>query len=160
MTAPPRLAVFGLGKRYAVPVLQEVDLDVAPGEVHALLGANGAGKSTLSKIVAGLTPASAGRMELDGRPYAPANKAAAERAGVQIVQQELNLIPTLTVAENLFFGRLPARLGWVRRGELRRRAEAALRRFGLEDVDPDRRCGDLGVGSRQLIEIDAAVDRP
>ena len=160
MTAPPRLAIFGLGKRYAVPVLQEVDLEVAPGEVHALLGANGAGKSTLSKIVAGLTPASTGRMELDGHPHAPASKAAAERAGVQIVQQELNLIPTLTVAENLFFGRLPSWGGWVRRGELRRRAEAALRRFGLEDVDPDRRCGELGVGTRQLIEIAAAVDRP
>src|SRR5437764_362787 len=94
--AEPLLTLRGMGKSYATPVLQDVNLDVLPGEVHALMGANGAGKSTLARIVSGLAVADSGVMTLGGSEYHPHKKAEAESRGVQIVQQELTLIPTLT----------------------------------------------------------------
>ena len=103
------LELSGIGKTYAAPVLSGVSASFRAGEVHALLGANGAGKSTLSRIVAGLVRPSAGAMRFAGQAYAPADKRAAEACGVQIVQQELNLVPTLSVAENLLLTRLPRR---------------------------------------------------
>lgn len=159
MSSAPRLEIRGLCKRYAAPVLDRFDWEVAPGEVHALMGANGAGKSTLARIVAGLAQPDAGAMSLDGVAHSPTSKRAAEHAGVVIVLQELNILPTLTIAENLFLDRLPRRWGWVAWRELRRRAQAALERVGLNDVDPEMRAGDLGVGHRQLVEIAAALDR-
>ncbi|MGH9318778.1 MAG: ATP-binding cassette domain-containing protein, partial [Vicinamibacteria bacterium] len=117
-----RLALSAIRKSYAARVLDGVDLALKPGEVHALLGANGAGKTTIARIVAGLVRPDGGVMELDGRPYAPSSKAEAERLGVQIVQQELNLFGTLTVAENLFFSSLPTRGGLVDRAKLESRA--------------------------------------
>ncbi len=159
MSSAPRLEIRGLCKRYAAPVLDRFDWEVAPGEVHALMGANGAGKSTLARIVAGLAQPDAGAMSLDGVAHSPTSKRAAEHAGVVIVLQELNILPTLTIAENLFLDRLPRRWGWVAWRELRRRAQAALERVGLNDVDPEMRAGDLGVGHRQSVEIAAALDR-
>src|SRR3954452_7720856 len=85
----PMLALRGLGKTYATPVLQDIDLDFMPGEVHALMGSNGAGKSTLARIVSGLVRADSGTMIALGKPYRPLKKVEAEAAGVQIVQQEL-----------------------------------------------------------------------
>lgn len=154
------LSLRGLGKRYAGWVLRDVDLDVHPGEVHALIGANGAGKSTLVKIVSGLVAPSAGRMTLAGSPHAPSGKAQAERAGVQIVQQELNLIGTLSIAENLMLNRLPRRAGWIRYRRLDDEARRALARMGLEALDPAMRVDRLGVGRQQLVEIAAALARP
>ena len=156
----PLLQVRGLGKRYAAPVLTGVDLDLRPGEVHALVGANGAGKTTLARIVCGLTAPDGGAMTLGGAPYAPRSKAEAERAGVQVVMQELNLVGTLTVGENLFLGRLPRRLGFVDYARLRRRAAEALAAVGLEAVDPETPVARLGVGQQQLVEIAAALARP
>lgn len=156
----PLFACRGLSKHYGgVPVLRDVDFDVRRGEIHALLGANGAGKSTLSKLIAGLVCPTAGTMRLAGGDYGPRGKREAERVGVQIVHQELNLIPTLSVAENLFFGRLPQRAGMLRRGELRRRAGDLLQRFGLGWLDQDQPVAALGVGQRQLVEIAAALAR-
>src|SRR3954453_1198426 len=120
--APPVLTLRELGKTYAAPALEHVNLDFFPGEVHALLGANGAGKSTLARIVSGLVWADRGVMALAGSPYRPAKKLDAESRGVQIVQQELTLIPTLSIAENLFLHELPARWGMVRFGLLRSQA--------------------------------------
>lgn len=159
MTAP-LLSIRGLSKSYAAPVLRAVDLDLNPGEVLALMGANGAGKSTLARIVAGLGPPDAGAMTLEGAAYRPASKHAAEALGVQIVQQELTLLPTLTVAENLFLDRLPTRLGLVRFGELRRLAAEALERVGLGSIDPETPTSRLGVGERQLVEIARSLARP
>ncbi len=153
------LRVTGMTKRYATTVLDACDLQLRTGEVHALLGANGAGKSTLCRIIAGLVEPTAGSMTLAGVPYAPADKQQAEAAGVQIVQQELNLIPTLSVAENLLLTRMPRRLGVIRRGVLHARARAALDRFGLHDVDTHTPVGSLGVGRQQMVEIAAALDR-
>lgn len=158
-TQEPRLRTCSLGKRYAVPVLEGVDFECRPGEVHALIGANGAGKSTLAKIVCGLVPPDAGTMAFEGSPYAPAGKPDAEAAGIHIVHQELNLIGTLSVAENLFLSRLPRRFGVVDRSRLRRDAREALARMDLGELDSDAPVAQLGVGVRQQIEIAAALSR-
>ncbi|WP_417375908.1 sugar ABC transporter ATP-binding protein [Gimesia maris] len=149
----------GVCKDYVVRVLDEARLELRPGEIHALLGANGAGKSTLCKIIAGLTPATAGSMLLNGVPYYPVDKRFAESLGVQIVQQELNLIPTLSVAENLLLGRYPQLWGVINRRRLHEQARAALDRFGLQEIDTDQSAGSLGVGQQQMLEIAAALDR-
>ncbi|QDT42169.1 Ribose import ATP-binding protein RbsA [Gimesia alba] len=154
-----RFAAQHLSKDYVVRVLDDVAFELRAGEIHALLGANGAGKSTLCKIIAGLTPATEGSMQLNGSPYAPEDKRFAELLGVQIVQQELNLIPTLSVAENLLLGRYPQRWGIIDRRELHQRARAALDRFGLSDIRTDQSAGSLGVGQQQMLEIAAALDR-
>lgn len=158
-SCPPRLTLRNLGKSYAAPVLQGVDFDLQPGEVHALVGANGAGKSTMARIITGMTRPDSGAMTLDGLPYQPASKAAAERLGVQIVQQELNLIGTLSVAENVSLGRLPSRFGWVRRKALNHSARETLARVGLQDLDPSVSAERLGVGQQQLVEIATALAR-
>ena len=154
------LSTHKLSKHYGgVPVLRAVDFTVAPGEIHALLGANGAGKSTLSKIAAGLVQPSDGSMTLAGVAYAPRDKRTAERAGVAIVHQELNLIPTLSVAENLMLAALPAVGGVIDRRSLHRRARNLLDRFGLSTLAPDTPVAELGVGQQQLVEIAAALGR-
>jgi hypothetical protein len=107
------LAVSGLGKTYAQPVLGDVTLELRGGEVLALTGENGAGKSTLSKLISGLEIPTTGQMHYRGQPYNPGSRAEAERLGVRMVMQELNLLPTLTVAENLFLDNLPSRFGWI-----------------------------------------------
>jgi ribose transport system ATP-binding protein len=155
----PVLTLRGLGKSYVAPVLRDVELDILAGEVHALMGANGAGKSTLARILGGLVQPDAGTMSLLGQAYQPQKKQESEARGVQIVQQELTLIPTLSVAENLFLNRLPARWGVVRGGRLRAQARHALAAVGLEHLDPSTPAGRLGVGEQQLIEIARALAR-
>ncbi|MCA9034840.1 MAG: sugar ABC transporter ATP-binding protein [Planctomycetaceae bacterium] len=154
------LSVRGITKSFSAPVLQSIDLTVESGQVVALLGANGAGKSTLSRIISGLVQPDQGEMTLDGRPFRPANKAAAENAGVQIVQQELNLIPTLSVAENLFLNRLPHHFGIVSRKKLLKLSHDALQQMDMGHIAPDSPLESLGVGQRQLIEIASAISRP
>lgn len=155
----PELTVESICKDYAVRVLDSVDFQLRFGEIHALLGANGAGKSTLCKVISGLLAPTSGSMTLDGKLYAPAGKQEAEQHGVQIVQQELNLFPTLTVGENIFFGRYPTIGGIIRRRELDRGTRIALDRVGLDDIDPELPLKDLGVGKQQMVEIAAALDR-
>ncbi|MEN3340253.1 MAG: ribose transport system ATP-binding protein, partial [Acidobacteriota bacterium] len=153
------LQVAALQKRYRGPVLADFDFELRRGEVHALVGSNGAGKSTFARILSGLTSADGGQMLLDGRRYAPASKRDAEHAGVVIVLQELNVIGTLSIAENIFFNRLPRRAGFVRRTDLHAEARTALARVGLEHLDPASPAGALGVGERQLVEIAGALSR-
>ncbi len=151
--ALPLLSIRGVGKTYAQPVLAEIDLQLFGGEVLALTGENGAGKSTLSKIVGGLERPGAGFGALLGRPYAPASRREAEGLGVRMVMQELNLLPTLSVAENLFLHDLPRRAGWIDRRRLRAAAREAMAQVGLEAIDPDTLVGDLGIGHQQMVEI-------
>jgi ribose transport system ATP-binding protein len=152
------LTVTGVGKTYEQPVLADVSLALRAGEVLALTGENGAGKSTLSKIVGGLTTPTAGSMTLMGRPYAPSSRKEAEALGVRMVMQELNLLPTLSVAENLYLNHLPRAkalgwAGWIDRTRLREDARAAMAQVGLEAIDPDTPVGELGIGHQQLVEI-------
>jgi ribose transport system ATP-binding protein len=155
----PRLAVRDLRKAFGGnPVLRGLELTLAPGEVHALAGGNGAGKSTFAKIVAGIERRDHGEILFDGQPFAPADRRAAQRAGVVMVLQELNLLPTLTVAENLFIDHLPTRWGGiVHQPRLQAAAQAALARVGLGAMDPRTPAGTLGIAQQQLVEIAAAL---
>ncbi|MDG2220155.1 MAG: sugar ABC transporter ATP-binding protein [Rubripirellula sp.] len=160
MTAPPLLQTKSLTKRYgSVNVLSDVTMHARDGEIHALVGANGAGKSTLCKIISGLVPASGGTMKFDGNDYRPENKQSSESVGIQIVQQELNLIGTLSVAENLFLTRLPNRGGVLRGRDLHHQARAVLDRFGLTAIETHTAVESLGVGHQQMVEIATALAR-
>ena len=153
-----RLHVSALHKAFGSNlVLRGLDLELAPGEIHALVGGNGAGKSTLSKIVAGLETRSSGEIWLNGKLFAPASRQAAQAAGVVMVLQELSVLPTLSVAENLFLSELPARVGVVNRKRLHADAVRALERVGLSALDPETSAGSLGVGHQQLVEIAAGL---
>ncbi len=156
---PPTLRIRGIGKAYAAPVLEDIELDLHAGEVHALVGENGAGKSTLSRILAGLTSPDRGGMELQGRPYRPRSKVEAEAAGIHMVMQELSLVGSLSVAENIFLDHLPNRGGWIDFRRLHREASAVLARIGLGDLDPRTHVADLGVGRQQMIEIASSLWR-
>ncbi|TDJ74688.1 sugar ABC transporter ATP-binding protein [Pseudomonas putida] len=149
----PVLVATGLGKTYAQPVLADVSLTLRAGEVLALTGENGAGKSTLSKLICGLETPTSGQMTYRGQAYAPTSRSHAEQLGVRMVMQELNLLPTLTVAENLFLDNLPSRFGWVDQKRLLQLAQAAMAQVGLDAIDPDTPVGELGIGHQQMVEI-------
>ncbi len=146
-----------LHKSYNQPVLIDFDFELEAGEVHALMGSNGAGKSTFARILCGLTRRDAGEVFLGDRPINYLSREEGESSGIVMVMQELNVIGTLSLAENLFLGRLPRRFGLVRFGELNRLARLALGRVGLERLDPRLKAGELGIGEQQLVEIAAAL---
>ena len=151
------IELHGVTKRFpGVLALDRVDLAIAVGEVHVLVGQNGAGKSTLVKLLCGNYLPDEGTMSVAGRPYAPRNALAAMRAGIRIVYQEINLLPYLTVAENIFFQHLPTRAGLVDVKRLEADAEVLLREVGLE-VSPRTRVETLGVAQMQLVEIAKAL---
>jgi ribose transport system ATP-binding protein len=151
------LTVRGVSKRFdATQALDSIDLDVAPGEVVALLGENGAGKSTLSNIIAGTFAPDTGSMTWRGRPYAPAEPGDAIAAGIGMIHQELRLLPDLSVAENVFIGRWPMQGGRVDRDEMNRRAAEQLQRLGL-DIAPTRTVRSLRVAAQQQVEIAKAL---
>ena len=155
---PPILRLEGLTKRFpGVVALDHVDLDIQDGEMHALAGENGAGKSSLIRLLAGIHRPDAGRMTLAGEPYAPARPLDAIRAGIRVVHQEFNLLPALSVAENLLFERLPRRFGFVDRRALAREAEALLTRVGLDEISPWTKVERLGIAQMQLLEIARAL---
>jgi ribose transport system ATP-binding protein len=148
------LALSGLRKRFGATVaLDGVDLDLVPGEVHALIGENGAGKSTLLNVIAGALAPDAGTMHVNGAPYAPASPLAARHAGVALIHQELSLCPHLTVAENVLMGLEPTRGGWLDRAAMRREAARLLESFSHPELAPDRPVGTLPIAARQVIEI-------
>ena len=150
------LRMSGVDKRFGqVAALSSVDFELEAGEVHALVGENGAGKSTLMKILAGVQPPDAGGMTLADRPVRFASVTEAQAHGVVMVYQELALVPTLSVAENLFLGRLPPLVGY---GALYRRARDLLAQVEL-DLDPAGEVGRLGIGEKQLVEIARALTR-
>jgi monosaccharide-transporting ATPase len=154
----PLLDIRGLVKSYAgVRALDGVDLTLRAGEIHALLGENGAGKSTLIKVVTGVVRRDAGVVRLDGEAVAPRSAEEAAKAGIATVYQEVNLLPNLSVAQNLFLGRQPTRFGLVREGEMRRRAHLLLRDFGL-DIDVAAPLGGYSVAVQHLTAIARAVD--
>ena len=152
------LQLYGIDKRFGATVaLDGAALEVAPGEVHALLGENGAGKSTLLGILGGLLRPEAGRMEIEGSPYAPRSPREARDRGIALIHQELSLFPHLSVAENVLVGSEPSRRGLVDRREARRRTRDVLAEFGHPEIDPDTRVGRLPIAARQVVEICRAI---
>jgi ribose transport system ATP-binding protein len=160
----PLLRMEGISKRYGgVRALEGARLECARGRIHAVLGENGAGKSTLLKVLAGVVKPDAGTIALDGTPIAPAGPAAASRAGIVSVFQELSLLPDLTVADNIgivdpprMWGR---RWGLIDQRAQRRLAEEALARVGASDIHPLAPVRDLPLSRRQLVEIAKALAR-
>jgi len=154
------LVAAGIDKAFpGVQALSRVDFDLRVGEVHALVGENGAGKSTLTRIIAGIEKADAGHMRLAGQAYEPWSRTDAEGHGVRMVMQELNLIGNLTVAENIFIERLPARFGFIRYARLHQAAREVMEKVGLGEVDPSTPVKSLGVGRQQMVEIAAGLSR-
>jgi len=141
----------------SVRALDDVSLRLFPGEVHALMGENGAGKSTIIKALTGVYAVDAGTVLVEGRERSFASPAQAQDAGISTVYQEVNLVPDLTVAENMMLGREPRRLGAIRVREMNRRAQATLERLGL-DLDPRSLLGEHPIAVQQLVAIARAVD--
>jgi ribose transport system ATP-binding protein len=147
-----------ISKRFgATRALRDVSLEVAPGEVHALIGENGAGKSTLMKILAGVHQADEGDMTVGGAPYHPAGPAAARASGVAMIYQELTLAPHLSVEANLLLGLERTRGGWLRGRLHRRLAREALNRLSQQDVPLHIPVGRLSNARQQLVEIARAL---
>jgi ABC-type sugar transport system ATPase subunit len=157
VTSPVSLvAVRGLRKSFgSVEVLHGIDVDIEPGERHAIVGENGAGKSTLMRVIAGALVADAGTVSVDGAPLAPGVQEA-RAAGIALVHQELSLVPDLSIAENVVLGRHPVRRGRIDRRAMYAHAEEALGLVGLQR-DPRALVRDLSFGERQLVEIGAAL---
>jgi simple sugar transport system ATP-binding protein len=152
------LEMTGISKSFpGVQAVRDVDCSLRGGEVHALMGQNGAGKSTLIKVLTGVYPPDRGMMMLDGRPLRPRSPADAQRRGVRAVYQELNLIPTLSVAENLLLGRLPRRWWGIDRRSLRRRAAEILAPFDLR-VDVRSTLAGHSAAVQQIVAIARTVD--
>ncbi len=151
------LRAEGISKAFpGVQALSSVDFEVCTGEVHLLLGENGAGKSTLMKVLVGAYPADSGTIAMDGKPVIIRNPKDAQLHGIGIVYQEFNLIPYLNVAQNIFLGREPGRLGFVDRNRLHNEARALLDALHM-DVDTHAIVKDLGVAQQQMIEIVKAL---
>ncbi|MDQ0988126.1 sugar ABC transporter ATP-binding protein [Streptomyces sp. V2I9] len=157
-TAPDELLrIEGLRKTFpGVVALDDVDFDLRRGEVHVLLGENGAGKSTLIKMLSGAYRPDHGRILAEGREVRIEGAQDAECLGIATIYQEFNLVPDLTVAENIFLGRQPRRFGIVDHRRMRQDAEKLLRRVGV-DVRPEAKVRELGIARLQMVEIAKAL---
>lgn len=152
------LEARGISKSFpGVTALQEVDFSVRAGEVHALMGENGAGKSTLIKVLTGVYTPEAGEIYLAGQRILARTPLEAQKLGISTVYQEVNLVPFLSVAENIMLGRQPKRLGLLRWRKIREQARQALRRLGLE-IDVTQPVGSYSIAIQQLVAIARAVD--
>jgi ABC-type sugar transport system ATPase subunit len=152
MTAPA-IAVRGVGKSYSgVTVLHDIDLDIAPGEVHGLVGENGAGKSTLLKILGGAIRADTGTISFDGEQVTIGRPRDAIAQGVSLISQEGALVPALSVLDNVFLARWSQRGGLIRARSDRRRLAGLIEQTGFT-VDPGDRVDRLSIGVQQQVEI-------
>lgn len=151
------LRLDGITKRFpGVLALDGVSLEVRRGEVHAVCGENGAGKSTLMKVISGQYQPDAGTIHFRGEVCKFLSPAESETAGIAIIHQELNLVPHLSVAENIFLAREPRKAWLIDRGALRRNAQQCLDRLGL-DIQPDTLVKTLSVAQQQMVEIAKAL---
>ncbi|HTZ66212.1 MAG TPA: ATP-binding cassette domain-containing protein, partial [Roseiarcus sp.] len=150
----PLLELTGVSKSFGgVQALRGVDFTLDAGQIHGLAGENGAGKSTMMKIIAGVHPADAGHVRLDGKEVHFRSSRDARTAGIGMVHQELSVAPELSVAENVFLGSQPvSRLGVVAWRRMAESAAAQLKNLGL-DIDPRARLGDFPIGVQQLVEL-------
>lgn len=140
-----------------VKALDGVQLDLHRGEIHALMGENGAGKSTLIKIITGVYQRDGGSIHFNGKEIHPTSPKDAESVGISTVYQEVNLIPTLSIAENVMLGRLPRKFGVIQWGAARAQARKALERLGL-DLDVSRELSSCSIAIQQMIAIGRALD--
>jgi ABC-type sugar transport system ATPase subunit len=156
-SAQPLLRMIDISKSFpGVQALQEVSLAVYPGECLGLVGENGAGKSTLMKILSGVYAPDSGEITLAGQPVTLHNPRQAQELGISIIYQEFNLMPNLTVAENVFIGREPNAGGFVRWTDQRARTQALLDQLGVA-LRPDATVRDLSVAEQQMVEIAKAL---
>ena len=152
------IQMTGISKAFSGNVvLRDVQFELLNGEIHALMGENGAGKSTLMKILSGIYSKDSGEVRVNGQVMDFKSAKDSEKQGVHVIHQELNILPDLTVAENLFLGKeLTYGLGILKRKEMEQEAKRLLKKLGL-DVHPRKRSGDLSVGKQQIIEIAKAI---
>jgi ribose transport system ATP-binding protein len=156
----PLLRMEGISKHYGgVRALEDVRFECHSGRIHAVLGENGAGKSTLIKIMSGVVRPDSGAMEFEGRTVSFADPAAANRAGIVCIFQELSLLPDLTVADNIVITNPPKKFGLIDARAQRRIAEEALARVGAEGIHPLTIVGDMPLSRRQMVEIAKALVR-
>lgn len=154
---PSLLSMRGIVKSFpGARALRGVDLDLHGGEVLALVGENGAGKSTLIKVLAGAQQPDTGSIDLDNQAVRLTNPLEARQAGIAVIYQEFNLVPSLSVIDYIFLGQEPTHIGFVRRGEERRRVAELFARLGIA-IDPDAPCRELSVAQQQLVEIARAL---
>ena len=153
----PLLRMAGISKRFpGVMALDNVDFEVAPGEIHALLGENGAGKSTLLKILSGAQPPDEGTIELAGASVTMASPHDAQKLGIVTIYQEFTLAPNMTVGENVFVGREPGRWPFINFRKMASETRALTDRIGLA-VSPKTLVRDLAVAEQQMVEIARAL---
>ena len=153
--APPDvfLRTKGVCKQFSgVTVLDNVDLEVNRGEVHALMGENGAGKSTIIKIITGVYAKDAGEIIVEGKRVDIHNRQDSGALGIQVIYQELSLIPALTVTENIFLGREKIKRGLMDKKSMRERVRSLIDHYGF-DLDPDAAVDTMGMAQRQMAEI-------
>ena len=154
---PCALEVIDVSKQFpGVKALDRITLRLQAGRVHALMGENGAGKSTLMKIIAGGLRPTSGEIRVKGVRVDFQGPADAMKCGIAMIHQELNLVPHMTVAENIWVGREPRRLGFVDHAAMRRRTVELLERLGIA-LDPDDEVASLVVANQQMVEIAKAV---
>ena len=158
MSPAPLLSITGISKAFpGVKALDAVSFDVRSGEIMALLGENGAGKSTIIKVLTGVYKRDSGSVTLDGKAINPQSTAEAQAIGIGTVYQEVNLLPNMSVADNLFIGREPRRFGLIDRKTMVRKARELLHSYGFE-LDVTRPLGQYSVAMQQIIAICRAVD--
>lgn len=151
------LKISGITKQFpGVKALDDVSFDVIRGEVHAVVGENGAGKSTLMKILGGLYPADSGEIMLDGKKVAIRGVLDSLKNGISVIYQEFNLVPMLTVAENIYLTRLPGKSGILNRKKLNDKCAQLMRDLKLE-ISPSAMVSELSVSEMQMVEIAKAV---
>ncbi len=153
-----QVTMKGISKAFGpVRVLDNVDFAIAGGEIHALLGENGAGKSTLMKILSGAYGAGTGSILIDGKTVTIRSSREASALGIAIIHQELNMIPQLSVMDNLLLGREPSRFGVLERSQMRTETASWLSKIGSGQIDPSQMAKTLSIGRQQLVEIATAL---
>ncbi len=158
-SALPQVSVEGLTRSFGgVPAVRDVSFTVGTGEIHALCGHNGAGKSTVVKMISGQLAPDSGRIVIDGKPVQLGSRQAAQRLGVALVDQELSVVPALTVRDNLLLGDVSAPL-LNRRRAAQARSRQVLSDMGLHRIRPGQPLAELSIGERQLVEVARALSQ-